>query len=140
VPLEEEHLGPYRAQCQARAVENNVFLAHANVAANAAERALGSHGCSKLVSPRGDVLGEMAPGETGVLCMELDVAGAASARYAAEATQPSFFLHEWWAAGAALVRSPAESRAAAVAAAVAAADAAAAAAAVARGERAYSYE
>ena len=67
-------------------------------------------------------------------------AGAASARYAAEATQPSFFLREWWLAGAAMVRSPAESRAGAAVAAAAAADAAAAAAAVARGERAYSYE
>ena len=133
VPLTEEHLAPYRAQCMARAVENNVFLAHANVAANLGEgegvRALGSHGCSKLISPRGDVLGELAPDVVGaVLALELDVHGAASARYAAEATQASFFLRNWWERGAANVRMPAECRAAAAADRIAGEAAAAAAA------------
>lgn len=58
---------PYRAQVQARAVENRVFIVHANTPAapNASGLADVSHGESRIVDPDGNVIAE-APvfGET----------------------------------------------------------------------------
>ena len=50
----EKKLNPYRAQIQARAVENSVFIVHANAPANA--DATGSHGQSRIIAPDGNIL------------------------------------------------------------------------------------
>jgi predicted amidohydrolase len=52
--VQERKLDPYRAQIQARAVENTVFVVHANAPAN--PDASGSHGQSRIVGPDGNVL------------------------------------------------------------------------------------
>lgn len=55
--LRQEHkLGPYRAQIQARAVENSVFVVQANAPAHT--DASGSHGQSRVIDPDGTILHE----------------------------------------------------------------------------------
>ena len=51
---EERKLIPYRAQIQARAVENTVYIVHANAPAN--PDATGSHGQSRIISPDGNIV------------------------------------------------------------------------------------
>ena len=58
MPRTEAELGPYRAQVQARAVENRVFILHANACGNPTDMAAGSHGRSRVLSPTGVVLAE----------------------------------------------------------------------------------
>jgi predicted amidohydrolase len=77
---QEAKLNPYRAQIQARAVENGVFIVHANAPANA--DATGSHGQSRLIAPDGNILKEagMFAEETLATTLELKQATAANAR------------------------------------------------------------
>lgn len=59
--LAEEHkIAPYRAQVQARAVENGVFIVHANTPARMEDWSAGdaSHGQSRIVAPDGNLLAE----------------------------------------------------------------------------------
>ena len=59
--VEQPHkLNPYRAQVQARAVENGVFIVHANTPAANDRTALAdvSHGESRIVAPDGNILAE----------------------------------------------------------------------------------
>jgi predicted amidohydrolase len=80
-PLAQEHkLAPYRAQIQARAVENSVFAVHANAPANA--DATGSHGQSRLIDPDGNLIREASLFKEEVLGATLDLrrATAANAR------------------------------------------------------------
>ena len=75
--LEAPHkLGPYRAQVQARAVENRVYIVQANTPAATADVACAdtSHGESRIVGPDGNIVAE-APvyGETLLVAdLELD--------------------------------------------------------------------
>ena len=50
---EESKIIPYRAQIQARAVENTVFIIHSNAPAN--QDATGSHGQSRIIAPRTEI-------------------------------------------------------------------------------------
>ncbi len=52
----ETKLAPYRAQIQARAVENTVYVVQSNAPANL--DASGSHGQSRLIAPDGNILHE----------------------------------------------------------------------------------
>lgn len=52
----ESKIAPYRAQIQARAVENSVFVVHANAPANL--DTTGSHGQSRVISPDGNIVVE----------------------------------------------------------------------------------
>ncbi|GMV92742.1 MAG: hypothetical protein AMXMBFR82_25200 [Candidatus Hydrogenedentota bacterium] len=59
--LADEHkIGPYRAQIQARAVENGVYIVHANTPARSDDWSAGdaSHGQSRVVAPDGNLLAE----------------------------------------------------------------------------------
>ncbi len=59
--LQDPHkFGPYRAQVQARAVENRVYVVHANTPAATAdvECADTSHGESRIVAPDGNIIAE----------------------------------------------------------------------------------
>jgi predicted amidohydrolase len=100
-PLNEEaKLGPYRAQIQARAVENTVYVIHANAPAN--PDAAGSHGQSRLIGPDGNILHEASifREETVTATLELQKATAANARRSLTAAP----LARWWQEGLHLVR------------------------------------
>eukprot|EP01079_Euglenida_sp_SAG-EU17-18_P011615 gene11615-2113_t len=96
MPLDDDAaFVPYTAQVQARAVENQVFLVHANMAADPDRPGEGSHGRSKIVDPSGMVM-DCAPGAgVYVLCRSLDLSRA-TAIYATESTQDDYFLAGWW--------------------------------------------
>ena len=53
---QESKLGPYRAQIQARAVENTVYVVHANAPDN--DDLIGSHGQSRMIAPDGNIVQE----------------------------------------------------------------------------------
>ncbi|MDX2036652.1 MAG: carbon-nitrogen hydrolase family protein [Isosphaeraceae bacterium] len=98
---QERKLGPYRAQIQARAVENGVFVVQSNAPAN--REGGGSHGQSRVVGPDGNLMGEEASmfGEDLlVVDLELEAADAANARRSLTRGP----LAEWWKQGAASVR------------------------------------
>jgi predicted amidohydrolase len=56
---QEQKLGPYRAQIQARAVENTVYVVQANAPAN--DDLSGSHGQSRVVAPDGNDTPDVTP-------------------------------------------------------------------------------
>lgn len=100
-PLTQEHkLAPYRAQIVARAVENGVFVAHANAPANA--DATGSHGQSRLIDPDGTILHEagMFREEAVTATFELKRATAGNARRSLTGAP----LAGWWRDGLKHVR------------------------------------
>ncbi len=79
--LEAEYkLNPYRAQVQARAVENGVYIVHANTPGGGSEfhDVDCSHGHSRIVAPDGNLLGEMSPFEEGLLIRDIDLSYARS--------------------------------------------------------------
>jgi predicted amidohydrolase len=97
---EEHKVGPYRAQIQARAVENTVYVVHANAPAN--KDLSGSHGQSRIVQPDGRIVQEasMFDEETVTATLDLSKATRALARRSAE-TGP---LRDWWKEGVKRVR------------------------------------
>jgi predicted amidohydrolase len=100
-PLQQEHkLGPYRAQIQARAVENGIFIVHANAPAN--KDASGSHGQSRLLGPDGNVIKEadMFTEEIVAATLELSKANAGNAKNSINRGP----LGEWWKEGLKHVR------------------------------------
>jgi predicted amidohydrolase len=99
-PLAQEHkLGPYRAQIQARAVENSVFVVHANAPANA--DAGGSHGQSRLIAPDGNILQEASMFREEVLSATLELRQASAANARRSLSGP---LGAWMRAGVEHVR------------------------------------
>jgi predicted amidohydrolase len=95
-PITQEHkVGPYRAQIQARAVENSVFVAHANAPANA--DATGSHGQSRLIDPDGNLIKEASifKEEIVTATLELKLAHAGNARRSVSRGP----LGGWWKEG-----------------------------------------
>jgi len=97
---EEKKLVPYRAQIQARAVENHVFVVHANAPANS--DASGSHGQSRIIAPDGNILHEASIFGEDVLTATLDLRQAtrANARNSLERGP----LRDWWQEGIKRVR------------------------------------
>lgn len=94
---ESEHkLEPYRAQVVARAVENGVYVVHAN-APQMVKPWVGSHGQSRIVSPDGVLLQEAPIFKEAVLIEDLDMnrAGAGNARNSLRAE----FLRDFWQTG-----------------------------------------
>ena len=96
----ESKLNPYRAQIQARAVENNVFIVHANAPANA--DATGSHGQSRLIAPDGNILKEAAIFTEEVLTADLELKQATAA--IAKRSLSHGPLAKWYAEGVKQVR------------------------------------
>jgi predicted amidohydrolase len=64
-------LGPSRAQMQARAVENGVFVVHANAPSDGGTR--GSHGESRIIGPDGNILLEASQRREEILMADLDL-------------------------------------------------------------------
>lgn len=105
VPVDDGgvQVGAYQSQICARAVENRVFVCHANVAGCITDRSRGSHGGSRIIGPDGVVLAqggimELDNGRPEIVAADIDVA-LATALYANEALLPGFFLSQWWATG-----------------------------------------
>jgi predicted amidohydrolase len=99
--LRDEHkIGPYRAQIQARAVENNVFIVHANAPAN--KDTTGSHGQSRIIAPDGNILHEAAIFSDETLHAALDLSKATRANALNSLNRGP--LRDWWRAGLKHVR------------------------------------
>lgn len=99
--LREEHkLGPYRAQIQARAVENTVFVVQANTPAN--RDATGSHGQSRVIAPDGNLIHEASIFDEETLHATLDLAKATRAN--AKNSLERGPLQDWWREGLKHVR------------------------------------
>lgn len=95
-PITQEHkLAPYRAQIQARAVENNVFVAHANAPAN--RDATGSHGQSRLIDPDGNLMKEASMFSEEILIATLELKRATAGNATRSVTRGP--LGEWWKEG-----------------------------------------
>jgi predicted amidohydrolase len=100
-PLAQERkLEPYRAQIQARAVENSVYIAHANAPAN--PDATGSHGQSRLIAPDGNLIAEASMFREEVLTATFDLARANAGN--ARGSLARGPLGAWWRAGLKHVR------------------------------------
>jgi predicted amidohydrolase len=100
-PITQEHkIGPYRAQIQARAVENNVFIVHANAPANA--DATGSHGHSRIIDPDGNLIHEASMFKEEVLFATLDLKKAHAGNARRSLTRGP--LTGWWRDGLKQVR------------------------------------
>lgn len=100
--LKAEHkIDPYRAQIQARAVENGVFIVHANAPAN--EDLSGSHGHSRIIGPDGNLIGPEASifGED-ILTATLDITEAGAGN--AQRSLSRGILRDWWQDGMDRVR------------------------------------
>jgi predicted amidohydrolase len=100
-PLKQEHkLNPYRAQIQARAVENGVFVIHAN--APALTDTTGSHGQSRLISPDGNIIKEAGIFAEEILAATLELSQATAAN--AKRSLSHGPLAKWYAEGIRTVR------------------------------------
>jgi predicted amidohydrolase len=97
--VKESKMGPYRAQVQARAVENNVFVVHANAPAD--DIRTGSHGQSRIVAPDGNVLQEASQLQEETLIADLDLSQA-TAKWALDSLEGP--MAEWWRAAMKQVR------------------------------------
>ena len=86
-----EEIGVYRAQIQARAVENNVWIIKSNVARG------GSHGHSCIVNPVGRIVSE-AGFEEEFLVSEIDISES-SALYATKSFLKEYRMSDWWKEG-----------------------------------------
>jgi predicted amidohydrolase len=96
----ESKLVPYRAQIQARAVENTVYVVQANAPANS--DATGSHGQSRVIVPDGNLIEEASIFEEEVVAATLDIERA-TGRQAQQSVERGP-LGDWWRAGVARVR------------------------------------
>jgi len=108
---EETKLDPYRAQIQARAMENGVYVVHSNAPADihadgsVADRRSASHGQSRIIAPDGNLISEASFFQEERLVADLDPARAT--RNLARRSAESPLLKEWWETGLRLV-PPAE--------------------------------
>jgi predicted amidohydrolase len=96
----ESKIAPYRAQIQARAVENSVYVVQANAPAN--PDATGSHGQSRLIAPDGNLINEASMFGEEVISATLDMEEATG--HLAQQSIDRGPLGDWWRAGVAKVR------------------------------------
>jgi predicted amidohydrolase len=98
----EEKMAPYRAQIVARAVENSVYIAHANAPADVEALSRGSHGQSRLIAPDGNIMVEASIFREEVIsatCVLRKVTGSL-----ANQSLSCPFLEGWWRQGAEKVK------------------------------------
>lgn len=93
--INKEHkMGPYRAQAQAIAVENGVYLVHANAPSDGINA--GSHGQSRVVDTDGNLIKEAGIFQEEIVIADLDLSKA-TAEFARESlTGP---MRDWWSEG-----------------------------------------
>ncbi|MGL4550313.1 MAG: carbon-nitrogen hydrolase family protein [Gemmataceae bacterium] len=100
-PITQEHkVGPYRAQIQARAVENTVYVAHANAPAN--RDATGSHGHSRLIDPDGVIVHEAGVFTEEAVTATFDLRRATGGNALRSVSRGP--LGDWWREGVKRVR------------------------------------
>jgi predicted amidohydrolase len=92
----EHKLDPYRAQIQARAVENGVFVVHSN------SPAMESHGQSRIIRPDGNLIAEATMFGEEMIAATLDLSKASAGN--AQNSYRSDLLREWWEEGVKKVR------------------------------------
>lgn len=92
---QETKIGPYRAQIQARAVENGVFIVQANAPANS--DATGSHGQSRLIDPEGNLIREASIFKEEALSATLELKRATAGNARRSLTRGP--LIDWWKKG-----------------------------------------
>jgi len=97
---EERKINPYRAQIQARAVENTVFVVHANAPANPDKS--GSHGHSRIIAPDGNILKESSVFDEEIITAALNVNRASRDNARKSLTRGP--LRDWWREGLKRVR------------------------------------
>lgn len=93
-------INPYRAQIQARAVENNVYVIQANAPANS--DGTGSHGQSRVIAPDGNIVDEATIYGEDVITATLEL-DKASGRLAENSVKRGP-LGAWWREGLKHVR------------------------------------
>jgi predicted amidohydrolase len=96
----ESKINPYRAQIQARAVENTIYIVHANAPAN--PDASGSHGQSRLIAPDGNILHEASLFGEEVVAGTFDLSKATAENAKRSLTRGP--LTQWWQEGVKQVR------------------------------------
>jgi len=96
----EDKINPYRAQIQARAVENTVFVVQANAPAN--QDTSGSHGQSRIIAPDGNILREASIFREDVLTETLDLRKATRSNASKSVERGP--LRDWWKEGVQRVR------------------------------------
>jgi predicted amidohydrolase len=96
----ESKINPYRAQIQARAVENTIYVVQANAPANG--DATGSHGQSRLIAPDGNLIQEASIFGDEVLAATLDLSKATADNAKRSLTRGP--LTRWWQEGVKQVR------------------------------------
>jgi predicted amidohydrolase len=92
-------LGPCRAQVQARAVENGVFVVHANAPSDGRDQ--GSHGESRIVDPDGNLMLEASQKDEEILIADLDLR-LATRSFALKSLRGPH--RHWWREGVRKVR------------------------------------
>ena len=97
---EEKKIAPYRAQVQARAVENSVYVVQANAPANPDKS--GSHGQSRIVAPDGNIIKEASIADEEVLSSTLELKKATGDNARKSLTNGPFT--DWWKEGVQRVR------------------------------------
>jgi len=97
---EERKLDPYRAQIQARAAENTVYVAQANAPAN--DDLTGSHGQSRVIAPDGNIVEEASMFGEEAVKADLDLARATAANALNSMNRGP--LTDWWKEGLKRVR------------------------------------
>jgi len=100
----ESKLAPYRAQIQARAVENTVYVVQANAPAN--EDTSGSHGQSRVIAPDGNIVKEATVFGEDVVTATLELS-LATGRMAQQSVDRGP-LGDWWRKGVEQVRKVSE--------------------------------
>lgn len=92
---DENKLDPYRAQIQARAAENAVWVVHSNTPAN--YDLTGSHGQSRIIKPDGNIVKEASMFGEEVVTADLDMAKATA--WIAKRSGSCEFLKSFWNEG-----------------------------------------
>ena len=99
--IRQEHkIDPYRAQIQARAVENTVFVVQANAPAN--DDLSGSHGQTRVIAPDGNLLGEAGMFGEETITADLDLSLATASNALRSLSRGP--LGDWWREGVSRVR------------------------------------
>src|SRR3954466_7438057 len=97
---EEKKMGPYRAQIQARAVENGIYIVQANAPAN--QDGSGSHGQSRIIAPDGNIIKEASIYDEELVLSSLDMSKATGENAKKSLTRGP--LQDWWKEGLKRVR------------------------------------
>jgi predicted amidohydrolase len=98
--MKEDKINPYRAQIQARAVENSVYIVQSNAPAN--KDLSGSHGQSRIIAPDGNIIQEASIFGEDIISVRLEL--VKSTRENSKRSLTRGPLQDWWKEGVKQVR------------------------------------